>query len=782
MKVDEDMDREIKLTEPQQKIMFWLLGNPAFEDYDVKDLIEEHDMNEREATEAYNDLQVVKNSGGTILPRTEWVKEEMISQLNRYDDMIETEGYIQYHIETGSHVKARAKANAEHRATGNLIQKIASEKGNDSNKWRHIRQKEISGKERSQAMFPGTTPTKKPRVVTRRRDVRGTRQKGMEKYEAEVRERGKPKLSEYEEEITYKIKRDSRFINLKLSEMTDEELNRVVRRFRITKYDRVAGMVSNTANIWEKYEKLRVYLPYDIGYLGMRSFYLEYKDGEWILEHGDITPVTEPNPRDAEIHMEDTVYRFKKKYSPILDELAKRHEYEKEKQGNPRGSSNSMHWQDEKWKPKLEEYPQLKPYDEELIEEVKQDLWNKLKGVRGLIGIKKVRLPKAMVEKGGDVDVVLQFDKSKLKKGDLPWKTKGELPTDIAKRLGLKSGEDLAYTKGAGQLEKAYKYKGIPVDFEFEARVKGSNPIEKPKRLEKEYPDKPWVYVKRLKDGEILGWAYNIKHLPNIPPWDRYYSDSIEWIREYVKEHPEESEKSSNNMHWKDIAENLRENDIKLLDRDYVDEKYLSGMWRDIQEHRDIALRLARTEEERRWCREGFDDIEDTFHKGVFDDREKWLNESFDHIKKDTGVDVPEHWKEITEENLRKGEVGELICRIDSRYELMKGELIGKYAHLDRSIQKCKRMGGNPVASFYSRKQKEEEYDIGAGISHGMPCICFGADSEEGIMVECRCTNRSGEELLKDSLDILRESVEPVHRPMRDIIMRKDSYKEVEIE
>ena len=153
------------------------------------------------------------------------------------------------------------------------------------------------------------------------------------------------------------------------------------------------------------------------------------------------------------------------------------------------------------------------------------------------------------------------------------------------------------------------------------------------------------------------------------------------------------------------------------------------------------------------------------------------MSDVFDFIRKNN---VIEHWKELTEENLEKQEVGEIVCRIGDNYKLMRVEI--------PSVVECKSKGGEPIVFFHNHPSRYEGIswgepklsygDIGWGIANKVRCMCVGADTEKGINVKCFCHNLSDRnvELLAKKL-LLTEN----HREYVDVIDMENPYKEVEI-
>ena len=120
--------QEIRLTPSQIKTMDWVMGNPAFEEYDENYIIQENGVSPEEAKIIYEDLKSVaeffKTTHSIQKPKTEFVKGEILDNLNRLISMTNYEGYEEYIVEFKDYKKARAKANAEIRAIQNLINKI----------------------------------------------------------------------------------------------------------------------------------------------------------------------------------------------------------------------------------------------------------------------------------------------------------------------------------------------------------------------------------------------------------------------------------------------------------------------------------------------------------------------------------------------------------------------------------------------------------------------------------------------------------------------------------
>lgn len=118
-----------------------------------------------------------------------------------------------------------------------------------------------------------------------------------------------------------KVKRGDKFVKVTPSELTDKELNKVVRRFSHTEYDRNVGLCASSANIWAKYGKLRVYIPIDCN----NSVFLEKKNDEWVLNWNNINPEIEPNPIYFKADVQKRVDNFKRVIPfGVLDEIAKR--------------------------------------------------------------------------------------------------------------------------------------------------------------------------------------------------------------------------------------------------------------------------------------------------------------------------------------------------------------------------------------------------------------------------------------------------------------------------
>ena len=125
-----EINNQPTLTYAQKQILGWLAGIPLF-DYDITFLTEEHGLDEQTATEIYNDIQNVKKAyqnDSLQNPQTEFVKDELIDNLQRLILMTDEEGYGEYLLDfrqyPNAEKKARAKANAQTRAIKNLISKI----------------------------------------------------------------------------------------------------------------------------------------------------------------------------------------------------------------------------------------------------------------------------------------------------------------------------------------------------------------------------------------------------------------------------------------------------------------------------------------------------------------------------------------------------------------------------------------------------------------------------------------------------------------------------------
>ena len=120
--------------------------------------------------------------------------------------------------------------------------------------------------------------------------------------------------------MKYKIKRNGKFECVDACEMTIDEIKRVIRRMKISYYDRIVGATNECATLWMKYGKCRIYIPYGKASDGIRKGYIELRDGEWI-EHPDYDPV-EP---EYDRHLwEQTMKEMYDKYQPILDEIKSR--------------------------------------------------------------------------------------------------------------------------------------------------------------------------------------------------------------------------------------------------------------------------------------------------------------------------------------------------------------------------------------------------------------------------------------------------------------------------
>ena len=129
-----------------------------------------------------------------------------------------------------------------------------------------------------------------------------------------------------------------------------------------------------------------------------------------------------------------------------------------------------------------------------------------------------------------------------------------------------------------------------------------------------------------------------------------------------------------------------------------------------------------------------------------------------------------EHWKRLTKENLEKREVGEIVCKVDDKYEL-----ISSSSPLD-----CKARGGEPVAFFHNHPSKYTGIDwgeprlsygdIGWGILNKMPIMCVGADTKTGIRIRCFCADI-------DKTESLRTELLTAKNP-KEIIARENPYKE----
>jgi len=153
---------------------------------------------------------------------------------------------------------------------------------------------------------------------------------------------------------------------------------------------------------------------------------------------------------------------------------------------------------------------------------------------------------------------------------------------------------------------------------------------------------------------------------------------------------------------------------------------------------------------------------------------EKQLHDSFDYLK-NSGVDVINHWKKLTEENIGRGEVFEVVCKIGDEYELIRTEI--------PSVIICKAKGGYPIAFFHNhpteyryRFQKEPAMsygDIGWGISNKVPCMCVGADTDRGSDIKCFCYDLSEEEEKMLTNDLL------ISDNFKDAIDKKNPYKQV---